>query len=45
MMGLMMTFHPSMLSAVSVASVEVAATRRSRRTEILILTARVNFNP
>jgi hypothetical protein len=33
------------LSAVTAASPEAAGSRRSRRTEILILTARVNFNP
>ncbi len=37
--------RPSNLPADTAASPEAAESQRSRRMEILILTARVNFNP
>jgi hypothetical protein len=41
----MMQLRPRHISVATAASAEAAVSRRSRRTEILILTARVNFNP
>lgn len=41
----MMALLTENLTATTVASTEAAGSRRSRRMEILILTARVNFNP
>lgn len=37
--------RPHNRSVIAAASREAAVSRRSRRAEILILTARVNFNP